>query len=468
MVGFHPLARCAPGGYTSLAVAGARRSQTTMGQGAGVPIWDEQGETMSRDRLEALQVERLRRTVAACYEGVPLYRAALDERGIGPADITSLADLTRLPFTTKDDFRTTYPFGLFAVPLDEVVEVHSSSGTTGTPVVGGYTRADLDTWAELVARFASAAGVVRGDVAQVAFGYGMFTGGFGLHYGLQRIGALVVPHSAGNTQRQIQFMQDFGTTVLICTPSYALHLGEAVARAGVRERLALRLGLFGAEACSDALRARIEERWGISATDNYGLTEVIGPGVAGECEFKDGMHIAEDHFIVEVIDPVSGAPVADGEPGELVITSLTKQCSPVLRYRTRDLSRVTRERCPCGRTTVRMHKVIGRTDDMFIVSGVNVFPSTIESVLFQIEGLEPHYEIVLQRKGALDTFTVRVEVDEKLFNGWLDDLVAFERQVTETLRSALLVRPKVQLVEAGSLPRFEGKARRGIDERESD
>jgi phenylacetate-CoA ligase len=468
MVGFHPLARRTPGGYTSLAVAGARRSQTTMGQGAGVPIWDEQGETMSRDRLEALQVERLRQTVAACHERVPLYRAALDERGIGPADITSLADLTRLPFTTKDDFRTTYPFGLFAVPLDEVVEVHSSSGTTGTPVVGGYTGADLDTWAELVARFASAAGVVRGDVAQVAFGYGMFTGGFGLHYGLQRVGALVVPHSAGNTQRQIQFMQDFGTTVLICTPSYALHLGEAVARAGVRERLALRLGLFGAEACSDALRARIEERWGISATDNYGLTEVIGPGVAGECEFKDDMHIAEDHFIVEVIDPVSGAPVADGEPGELVITSLTKQCSPVLRYRTRDLSRVTRERCSCGRTTVRMHKVIGRTDDMFIVSGVNVFPSTIESVLFQIEGLEPHYEIVLQRKGALDTFTVRVEVDEKLFNGWLDDLVAFERQVTETLRSALLVRPKVQLVEAGSLPRFEGKARRVIDERESD
>ena len=433
-----------------------------------MPIWDEQGETMSRDRLEALQLARLRQTVAACYERVPLYRAALDERGVGPADITSLSDLSRLPFTTKDDFRTTYPYGLFAVPLDEVVEVHSSSGTTGTPVVGGYTRADLDTWAELVARFASAAGVVRGDVAQVAFGYGMFTGGFGLHYGLQRIGALVVPHSAGNTQRQIQFMQDFGTTVLICTPSYALHLGEAVERAGVRGRLALRLGLFGAEACSDALRTRIEERWGISATDNYGLTEVIGPGVAGECECKDGMHIAEDHFMVEVLDPLSGAPVADGEPGELVITSLTKQCSPVLRYRTRDLSRVTRERCPCGRTTARMHKVIGRTDDMFIVSGVNVFPSTIESVLFQIEGLEPHYEIVLQRKGALDTFTVRVEVDEKLFNGWLDDLVAFERQVTETLRSALLVRPKVQLVEAGSLPRFEGKARRVIDERESD
>src|SRR5664280_424829 len=302
-------------------------------QGAGVPIWDEQGETMNRDRLEALQLERLRRTVTACYERVPLYRVALDERGIGPADITSLSDLSRLPFTTKDDFRTTYPYGLFAVPLDEVVEVHSSSGTTGTPVVGGYTRADLDTWAELAARLASAAGVVAGDVAQVAFGYGMFTGGFGLHYGLQRIGALVVPHSAGNTQRQIQFMQDFGTTVLICTPSYALYLSEAVEQAGVRDRLALRLGLFGAEACSDALRARIEQRWGISATDNYGLTEVIGPGVAGECEYKDGMHIAEDHFLLEVLDPASGAPVPEGEPGELVITSLTKQCSPVLRYR---------------------------------------------------------------------------------------------------------------------------------------
>jgi phenylacetate-CoA ligase len=263
-------------------------------------------------------------------------------------------------------------------------------------------------------------------------------------------------------------MQDFGTTVLICTPSYALHLGEAVEKAGVRDRLRLRLGLFGAEACSDALRTRIEERWGISATDNYGLTEVIGPGVAGECERKDGMHLAEDHFLVEVLDPQSGAPVADGEVGELVVTSLTKECSPVLRYRTRDLSRITRERCPCGRTTARMHKVIGRTDDMFIISGVNVFPSTIESVLLGIDGLEPYYEIVLERKGALDAFTVRVEVTEELFNGWLDDLVAYERRISETLRSALLVRPGVKLVEAGSLARSEGKARRVIDQRPPD
>jgi phenylacetate-CoA ligase len=383
---------------------------------------------------------------------------------VRPADIATLADVARLPFTSKDDVRAAYPYGLFAVPLEQVVEVHSSSGTTGTPVVGGYTRGDLDTWAELVARLASAAGVVAGDVAQVAFGYGMFTGGFGLHYGLQRIGALVVPHSAGNTARQIRSMQDFGTTVLICTPSYALHLGEAVAQAGLRERLKLRLGLFGAEACSDALRARIEERWGISATDNYGLTEVIGPGVAGECERKDGMHVAEDHFLVEVLDPATGAPVPDGEVGELVVTSLTKECSPVLRYRTRDLTRVTREPCACGRTTARMGKVIGRTDDMFIVSGVNVFPSTVEAVLFGIEGLEPHYEIVLERTGALDTFTVRVEVNERIFDGWMDDLVAFERRVSDTLRSALLVRPRVKLVEAGTLPRSEGKARRVIDE----
>jgi phenylacetate-CoA ligase len=368
--------------YTSLGrepAATVRPRAAAAGKELPVPIWNEQRETMKRADLEALQLDGLRRTAALCSAHVPFYRAAFDELGVVPGDIATLADLSRLPFTTKDDFRKSYPYGLFAVPLEQVVEVHSSSGTTGTPVVGGYTRADLDTWAELVARLASAAGVVPGDVAQVAFGYGMFTGGFGLHYGLQRIGALVVPHSAGNTTRQIQFMQDFGTTVLICTPSYALYLSEAVEQAGVRDRLALRLGLFGAEACSDALRARIEQRWGISATDNYGLTEVIGPGIAGECEHKSGMHIAEDHFLVEVLDPASDEPVPEGEVGELVVTSLTKECSPVLRYRTGDLSRVTHERCACGRTTARMGRVIGRTDDMFIVSGVNVFPSTVES-----------------------------------------------------------------------------------------
>jgi phenylacetate-CoA ligase len=431
-------------------------------------IWDAEHETMDRERLEALQLERLRTTVATVYEKVPFYRRAMDERGVTPADVASVGDVAALPFTTKDDYRTNYPFGLFAVPLTDVVEVHSSSGTTGTPVTAGYTREDLDMWSELVARFAAAAGVVPDDVAHVAFGYGMFTGGFGLHYGLQKLGATVIPHSAGNTQRQIQFMEDFGATVLICTPSYALHLAEAAQKGGARQRMKLRLGLFGAEACSESLRRQIENRLAISATDNYGLTEVVGPGVAGECQCKDGMHIAEDHFIVEVLDPATGDPVAEGEVGELVFTSLTKQCSPVLRYRTRDLSVVTRERCACGRTTARMRKVVGRTDDMFIISGVNVFPSTIESILFEIEGLEPHYEIVLERKGALDSFTVKVEVNEEIFNGWMDDLVAFERRVGESLRSGLLVRPKVKLVEPGTLQRSEGKAKRVIDNRPAD
>ena len=431
-------------------------------------IWDVRRETMGREELRALQLERLKAVTASVYARVPFYRAAMDAAGVAPGDVVSLDDVAVLPFTTKDDFRSTYPFGLFAVPLERVVEVHSSSGTTGKPVVGGYTHNDLDVWAELIARLATAAGVEPGDVAHVAFGYGMFTGGFGLHYGLQRVGALVVPHSAGNTQRQVRFMEDFGATVLICTPSYALHLGEVVADAGARDRLKLRLGLFGAEACSDSLRRQIEARWGISATDNYGLTELGGPGVAGECACKDGMHISEDHFLVEVLDPQTGEPVPEGEVGELVITSLTRECSPVLRYRTRDLSRVTYAPCACGRTTARMHKVVGRTDDMFIISGVNIFPSTIESVLFEIEGLEPHYEIVLERRGTLDTFTVKVEVTEGLFNGWMDDLVAFERQVTERLRNALLVRPKVKLVEPGSLERSMGKARRVIDDRPKD
>ena len=423
---------------------------------------------MDREALRALQLERLQRTVAWAYERVPFYTRAMDHRHMGPADVRTLDDLAGLPFTTKDDYRTNYPFGLFAVPLDETVEIHSSSGTTGKPVVVGYNRHDLDVWAELVARFATAAGVHAGDIAHIAFGYGMFTGGFGLHYGLQKLGALVVPHSAGNTQRQIQFMEDFGATVLVCTPSYALHLAEAAAQSGALERLSLRIGLFGAEACSESMRRQIEARLGISATDNYGITEVIGPGISGECERKDGMHVSEDHFLLEVIEPSTGEPVPEGEVGELVLTSLTRECSPVLRYRTRDLSRVTYEPCACGRTTVKMHKVVGRTDDMFIVSGVNVFPSTIESVLYQIDGLEPHYEIVLEREGALDGFTVKVEVTEEIFNGWMDDLVAFEKQVGEKLRTALLVRPKVQLVEPGTLPRSEGKARRVVDNRPKD
>jgi phenylacetate-CoA ligase len=394
-------------------------------------IWDEQHESIDRERLRTLQLTRLRGMLARLYERVPHYRAKLDGVGFAPGDLASLEDLRALPFTDKSDFRDSYPSRLFAVPMDEVVEIHSSSGTTGKPVVCGFTKADLETWAELVCRIAVAAGVRRNDVAQVAFGYGMFTGGFGLHYGLQRMGAAVLPISAGNTARQLEFMQDFGTTVLIATPSYALYLGEVIQKQGIPpEDLKLRLGLFGAEVCSEQMRTQIEARLPITATDNYGLTEV-----------------------------------PHGEVGELVFSSITRECSPVLRYRTRDLTTLTHAACACGRTLVRMGKVVGRTDDMFIISGVNVFPSAVEKVLFEIEGVEPFYQIVLDRKGALDTFEVRVEVTEALFNGWMDDLRAFEKQVTEALRSALLVRPKVRLVEPGTLERTEGKAKRVIDQR---
>ncbi|HET6475648.1 MAG TPA: phenylacetate--CoA ligase [Thermoleophilia bacterium] len=429
-------------------------------------IWDVRHETIDRERLEELQLRRLGDMLARIHERVPFYRSRLDEAGFQPGDLKSLGDLDRLPFTEKTDFRDNYPSGLFAVPMDEVVEIHSSSGTTGRPVVGGYTQADLATWAELVCRLAVAVGVHEGDVAQIAFGYGMFTGGFGLHYGLQRAGATVVPISAGNTARQLQFMRDFGTTVLIATPSYALYIGDVLQRRGMPlEDLRLRLGLFGAETCSEEMRARIEGRLPIRATDNYGLTELIGPGVAGECECRSGMHISEDHFLVECLDPTTSEPVADGEVGELVISALTRECSPVLRYRTRDLTTLTRERCDCGRTTARMGKVVGRTDDMFIISGVNIFPSAIESVLFAIEGVEPFYQIVLERSGSIDTFEVHVEVTDALFEGWMDDLRVFERRVTEELRSALLVRPTVKLVEPGTIERTEGKARRVLDHR---
>jgi phenylacetate-CoA ligase len=429
-------------------------------------IWDGQHETMDRDQLRALQLERLQGMVARIFERIPFYRERLRVAGIEPGDIRSLDDVRRLPFTTKGDFREQYPFGMFAVPMDEVVEIHSSSGTTGKPVVAGFTRHDLGTWAELVCRIAVMAGVRSDDVAQVSFGYGMFTGGLGLHYGLQRAGAAVVPISAGNTARQLQFMQDFGATVIIATPSYALYLAESIQKTGAPEAFKLRLGLLGAEACSEEMRHQIESRISIVATDNYGLTEVIGPGVSGECECRSGMHVAEDHFLVEVVDPATDEPVPDGKVGELVFTSMTRECSPVLRYRTRDLCSLTSEPCACGRTLARMGRIVGRTDDMFIISGVNVFPSAVERVLFGIEGIEPYYQIVLDRKGALDTFDVQVEVTEAIFNGWMDDLRAFEREVTERLRSALLVRPKVKLVEPGTLERTEGKAKRVIDGRQ--
>jgi len=428
-------------------------------------IWNRDIECMPRKDMEALQLGKLQRMVAYCYERVPFYRRRFDEIGLKPEHIRTLADIDLIPFTTKADLRDNYPFDLFAVPQKEIVRLHASSGTTGKPIVVGYTKGDMETWTEGLARLITAAGVTDEDTAQICFGYGMFTGGFGLHYGLQRAGAAVVPISAGNTARQLQFMQDFGVTVLIATPSYALYLAEAIQKSADPEAFKLRLGMFGAEACSEEMRRQIESRIPMRATDNYGLTEVMGPGVSGECECRSGMHIAEDHFLVEVVDPVTDEPVAEGETGELVFTSMTRECSPVLRYRTRDLCSVTTERCACGRTLARMGKVVGRTDDMFIISGVNVFPTAVERVLFAIEGIEPYYQIVLERKGALDTFEVQVEVTEAIFNGWMDDLRAFEKMVTERLRSALLVRPRVKLVEPGTLERFEGKAKRVLDKR---
>jgi len=430
-------------------------------------IWNPEYESMGRDELEQLQLRRLQSTVAWVYERVPYYRSALDDLGVRPRDIRTLADVIRLPFTDKSALRDTYPFGLFAVPIDKVVRIHSSSGTTGKPIVVGYTKGDIATWTELTARVATAAGVVSTDLAQMAFGYGMFTGGFGMHYGLERVGATVIPASAGNTERHLMMMADFGTTVLISTPSYALYIAEVGAELGVDfERLPLRLGLFGAEPCSEAARREIEAKLHIRATDNYGLSEVMGPGVSGECECACGLHINEDHFLVEIVDPATGEPRGEGEEGELVITPLTKEAFPVLRYRTHDLTTIDRTPCECGRTLARMSKVRQRTDDMLIIRGVNVFPSQVEDVLFKIENVRPHYLIVVDRKHGLDDMEVRLEVAEEVFSDIMADMVAFTRHVSERLHAVLGLNVKVTLVEPGSIERTAGKAQRVLDLRE--
>jgi phenylacetate-CoA ligase len=421
---------------------------------------------MTRSALERLQLERLKTTVSRCYDHIPFYRKKMDELGVKPSDIRTLSDVRKLPFTVKDDMRANYPYGLFAVPMREVVRIHSSSGTTGKPTVVGYTRNDLEVWAEVCARFICAAGVTADDVAQVTFGYGLFTGGFGLHYGLEKVGASVIPAAAGNTERHLMLMQDFGSTVLVGTPSYALHLGEAVAEAGIRDKIKLRFGLFGGEPWTEQMRAEIQAKLGLSATDNYGLSEIIGPGVAGECEaFKDGMHISEDHFLVEVIDPETLEPLDYGEEGELVITTLTKEACPVLRYRTRDITRLNPEPCGCGRTTVRMEKVRGRTDDMLIIRGVNVFPSQIESVLLEIEGTEPHYMLVLYKEGALDVLEVWVEVSERIFSDEMKQLRQLEEKIKARLQSVLGLSVRLKLVEPRTIARSEGKAKRIMDMR---
>ena len=429
-------------------------------------IWDSIHECMPREELEQLQLERLQATLNRAYKNVTCYRRKFDELGIIPEDVQSFDDLRRFPFTTKEDLRLNYPYGMFAVPLREVVRIHSSSGTTGKPTVVGYTRNDIKTWSHLVARLLTAAGVTCDDVVQITFGYGLFTGAFGLHYGAEQIGASVIPMGGGNTEKQIMIMQGYRTTALVGTPSYALTLADRMEKLGIDPKsLSLRVGLFGGEPWSNEMRREIEQRLGIIATDNYGLSEVMGPGVAGECLERCGMHIFEDHFIAEIIDPDSCEVLPPGSIGELVLTTLTKEAVPVIRFRTRDITRLHYDRCACGRTLARMEKTRGRSDDMLIIKGVNIFPMQIEEVLFQVEGCEPHYQLVVDRIDNVDTLEVQVEVSETIFFDEMKKQRAFISLVEKRLASALNVGCKVKLVESAKIPRHEGKAQRVIDRR---
>jgi phenylacetate-CoA ligase len=428
--------------------------------------WNKE-ETLPRKELEELQLAKLQAVVKRVYDRVPFYRQKFDALGLKPEHIKKLADLRNLPFTVKDDLRDNYPYGLFATPMSEVVRVHASSGTTGKPTVVGYTRKDIETWSDLIARCLVSAGAHQGDIIHNAYGYGLFTGGLGFHYGAERIGATVIPVSGGNTQRQILIMKDFGSTILTCTPSYALYLADVAQEQGVDiKKLKLRVGIHGAEPWSERMRDEIEKRLGIAALDIYGLSEVIGPGVSCECiEEKHGLHVYEDHFLVEVIDPKSGQPVAPGEQGELVFTTLSKEAFPLIRYRTKDLSRLNTEPCKCGRTSYRMSRITGRTDDMLIIRGVNVFPSQIEHVLLNIEGLEPHYLIIVDRKGALDDLEVQVEVSEKIFSDEMKKMDQLKNKLENDLKDYLGVNAKVTLVEPKTIQRSEGKAKRVVDKR---
>lgn len=430
-------------------------------------IYDIEFETLPREAIEAIQLRRLKETVERVYATVPFYRRKFDEAAVTPSDIKRLEDLKRLPFTSKQDLRDNYPYGMFAVPMDNVVRIHASSGTTGKPTVVGYTARDIQTWSELMARSLTAGGATRGDIIHNAYGYGLFTGGLGVHYGAEKLGASVIPISGGNTKRQILIMKDFAPTILTCTPSYALHLAEVAAEIGVDfGTLRLKSGIFGAEPWSEEMRAEIEAKLHLNAIDIYGLSEVIGPGVSIEClEARNGLHIFEDHFIPEIIDPESGETLPNGEQGELVFTSITKEAFPVIRYRTSDVTSLNREPCICGRTHVRMRKVSGRTDDMLIIRGVNVFPSQIESVLMEMKEVEPHYQLVVDRLDNLDTLTVMVEVGESFFSDEVRVLQALERKISKNIKEFLGVSAKVKLVEPKTIARSEGKAQRVIDNR---
>ena len=433
-------------------------------------IYNEDFETLPREVLETLQLKRLKQVVERVYHTVGFYRRAFDQAGVQPDDITSLADLRKFPFTTKQDLRDNYPFGMFAVPMSSVVRLHASSGTTGRATVVGYTKRDIDTWSELMARCLVAAGLTKNDIIHNAYGYGLFTGGLGVHYGAEKLGASVIPISGGNTKRQIMILQDFGPTAICCTPSYALNLAEQGKEMGVdMKTLKLRTGIFGAEPWSEKMRVEIENTMGLTALNIYGLSEIMGPGVAMECtEERHGMHIFEDHFLVEVINPQTGEILPPGEEGELVFTTITKEAFPLIRYRTRDISRLLPAPCRCGRTHARMDRITGRSDDMLIIRGVNVFPSQIEAVLVGCEGVEPHYQIIVDRVGNLDTLEIQVEVSEKLFAN-ADEVKVLqntERRIIKDIKDYLGISAKVKLVEPKSLQRFEGKASRVQDRRQ--
>jgi len=430
-------------------------------------IYDIEYETMPREALEAIQLQRLQATLERVYATVPFYREGFKKAGIAPGDIRSLDDLQRIPFTTKQDLRDNYPFGMFAVPMDNVVRIHASSGTTGKPTVVGYTARDIKIWSELMARSLSAGGASRGDIIHNAYGYGLFTGGLGVHYGAEKLGASVIPVSGGNTKRQVIIMKDFGPTILTATPSYALHLAEVAEETGISFReLNFRYGIFGAEPWSEKMREEIERKMNLSAVDIYGHSEVMGPGAAIEChEAKKGLHIFEDHFIAEIIDPLSGEKLGPGETGELVFTSITKEAFPVIRYRTRDITSLNPEPCICGRTHTRMNKVSGRTDDMLIIRGVNVFPSQIESVLMEMDQVEPHYQLVVDREGNLDTLTVLVEIGQRMFSDEVKHLQDMERKISGNIKEYLGVSARVKLVEPKAIARSQGKAVRVIDNR---
>ncbi|HZJ80222.1 MAG TPA: phenylacetate--CoA ligase [Dysgonamonadaceae bacterium] len=429
-------------------------------------IWNKYIETANREKLRSIQNERLVQMIERIYYNVPFYRNKLQEKGIEPGDIKTIDQLKDLPFTTKDDLRDNYPFGLFTVPQSEIVRLHASSGTTGKPTVIGYTRRDLQTWSEVVARSLSMAGIGKSDIIQIAYGYGLFTGGLGVHYGSEKVGAAVIPISGGNTKKQIEIMVDFGATAIACTPSYAAFLGESIQKAGIHpEKIKLKAAICGAEPWTDELRKQIESLLNVKAYDIYGLSEIIGPGVAMECECQDGMHIFEDHFIPEIINPETLEVLPHGEVGELVFTTVTKEAIPLLRYRTRDLTRIHAEECSCGRTLIKMDKCVGRSDDMLIIRGVNVFPSQIESILLEMSETTPHYQLVVDRVNNIDTLVVNVEINDHF---WSDEIKAIEnlkKRIHHNISSLIGLNAKVNLVEPHTIERFEGKAKRVIDKR---